>query len=147
MHLSFLTMETDDMTEDMKPPELEQQFAEIMAEVQKQYARIEELNNQFPDNITVGLFWISCKEIKTASIEKHTKIITKINAMIQNLIKLQLNDVITFKENLIAELAKNPPEIRSLSDMKKFIQELPIQITEMNNKSEALMQMYEFLEG
>jgi len=60
---------------------------------------------------------------------------------------LQLNDVITFKENLIAELAKNPPEIRSLSDMKKFIQELPIQITEMNNKSEALMQMYEFLEG
>jgi hypothetical protein len=58
-----------------------------------------------------------------------------------------LHEVRTFKEGLIAELSKNPPEIRSLSDMKKFIQELPLQIVEMNNKSDALTQMYEFLEG
>lgn len=84
---------------------------------------------------------ISCKEIKTASIDKHTKIISKINALIYNLIKLQLNDVRTFKEDLITELLKNPVEIRALADMKKFIQELPLQILEMNNKSEALIQM------
>jgi len=45
IHLSFLTMEEADMTDDMKPAELEYNFAEIMVEVQKQYARIEELNN------------------------------------------------------------------------------------------------------
>lgn len=84
---------------------------------------------------------ISCKEIKTANIEKHTKIIHKIFALIYTLIKLQLHETRTFKDDLIAELSKNPTEIRALSDMKKFIQELPLEIVKLNEKSAALIQM------
>jgi len=93
------------------------------------------------------LFVISCKEIKVASVEKHTKIIQKVNALIYTLIKLQLHETRTFKDELISELSKNPTEVRALSDMKKFVQELPLEIVKLNEKSAALMQMYEFLEG
>jgi hypothetical protein len=126
---------------DGEESKLEYNFLEIVGEVNKQLDRIEELRAYFPDSIRVGLFLISCKEIKLTTVEKHQKIVTKIFGLVYQLIEYQLNEVRSFKEFLISELTKDPNDIRDLSEMRKMVQELPLQLVELNKKIDELFAM------
>lgn len=47
------------------------------------------------------------------------------------------------REQIIAKLKANPTEIRALSELKKYILELPMTIGQMNNKINHMYDMYE----
>jgi len=51
------------------------------------------------------------------------------------------------RESIIAKLKANPTEVRALSELKKYILELPIIIGQMNNKIDHMYDMYEYLDS
>jgi len=51
------------------------------------------------------------------------------------------------KIGFLSQLSKETPEIRSLSDLKKYIEDIPTLIVDFNKKIDHIFEMYEVLDN
>jgi hypothetical protein len=74
-------------------------------------------------------------------MDKHRIIGKKLIDLIYNLIKFHYVEVKKIRENIIAKLRTNPTEVRALSELKKFILELPMIVGQMTAKIDHMYEM------
>jgi len=46
-----------------------------------------------------------------------------------------------FKQSLIKNIEINPDEIRSLTDLRKYLEEIPAKVVELNKKVDGILEM------
>lgn len=119
---------------------------ELKYDIQLHREEEDKLKTKIPEQITVGIFAINCKDIRSFYAGKHTQIVDKEIKLIAQKAK-EMNYEITTKFDEINERIKRPPkDIQDLTETKKYIAEIGAEIEKKKKDIDYCMGIYSMLD-
>jgi len=119
---------------------------ELKYDIQLHREEEDKLKMKIPEQIVVGIFAINCKDIRSFYAGKHTQIVDKEIKLIAQKAK-EMNYEITTKFDEINERIKRPPkDIQELTETKKYIAEIGIEIEKKKKDIDYCMGIYAMLD-
>jgi len=130
----------------------EKTAAEISTEEAKQcilehLAKETEVLEAFPDTVVVGLFEVSCGEIRKMLANKHRKIVELLIQMLGARFREWSEDISTQFQSMFSQLRKPVKDIEEISAMRDFIGTVPAENAKLAPDMKKCLDTYTTLEG
>lgn len=122
-------------------------LSEIKNQINLKLEKEAEIYDIIPDEITVGIFQISSKEIKNSIVSKHKLMSDKLKKLIYQIIQFNLKEAKNLKDKITKVLNEIPSDIRELTDLRKFMEDIPTQMLDLTNTIDNSFEMYEILDS
>jgi len=86
------------------------------------------IKEAIPESIVVSIFQVNCKEIRNMYVNKHKNIIKNEKKLIAQKAKEKNYELTTKFDEIMEKIRKPPKDIEELTDIKKYISDIPIEI-------------------
>lgn len=124
------------------PPDISDLKKEVIFR-QKEATR---LSDEIPDNITVSMFKIDCKDIKDTLAQKHIQIAEAVTKLIANRAKANANEIISSFEQMNMKMETTPKDIEELSAIREYMAGVPKDIEKLQTEIDNCMNIYKILD-
>ena len=106
-----------------------------------------EIGAAIPVSIKLGIFNVNCEGIRKEFIEKHVYIADKMLNLVYMIIKYNNYEIRRYKDRILKNLSAVPTDIRSLFELKKYMEEIPSLIGEITKMIMGSNECYDLLDG
>ncbi|CAE7240315.1 DNAH1, partial [Symbiodinium microadriaticum] len=114
----------------------------ILEQVQKEHEILESI----PESIVVGLFEVSCQEIRKTLAGKHRKIQELLLDMMMTKFRDGTQEITDAYAGVFSQLRKSPKDIEEVTAMREYIATIPAEILKMAPDTKRCLDTYSVLE-
>ncbi|CAE7602727.1 DNAH1 [Symbiodinium sp. CCMP2456] len=114
----------------------------ILEQVQKEHEILESI----PESIVVGLFEVSCQEIRKTLAGKHRKIQELLLDMMMTKFRDGTQEITDAYAGVFSQLRKSPKDIEEVTAMREYIATIPAEIMKMAPDTKRCLDTYSVLE-
>jgi len=107
-------------------------LAEIINDIAEQEDKIEYINQSIPTEISLGFILVTCANVKKEMLSKRERIKEKLIMILYMILKFQIEELKKIKLKIDLTLRVTPKDIRELAHLKKYIDEVPDLLQDLN---------------
>lgn len=119
---------------------------ELRADIYENMKKEEQIKALIPDSVNVSMFQINCKDIRNFYAGKFQQIVEKEIKLIQQKGKDETHKISAKFQEITAKINSMPKNIDELTDTKKFISEIGVQIEKLKREIDDCMKVYGILD-
>lgn len=119
---------------------------ELRADIYENMKKEEQIKALIPDSVNVSMFQINCKDIRNFYAGKFQQIVEKEIKLIQQKSKDETHKIAAKFAEITSKINAVPKNIDELTDTKKFISEIGVQIEKLKREIDECMKVYGILD-
>jgi len=120
--------------------------AELRADIYENMKKEEQIKALIPESVVVSMFQINCKDIRNHYAGKFQQIVEKEIKLIQQKAKDETHKISAKFGEITSKINSVPKNIDELTETKKFISEIGVQIEKLKREIDECMKVYGILD-
>jgi dynein heavy chain len=145
-HKSLLALDPVKVVEAHNIEGQESSAEEIRADILSNIEKEEQILAAIPESLTLGLFEVSCAEIRKFLANKHRKIVELGFELLTQRFRLTAEDVISNFSGILSTLRKTPKDVETSTEMRDYMQTVPGECVKQSVEINKCIRMYDILE-
>ena len=118
----------------------------IKDEIKQTEKKIEELKKEIPEEIHVSCFLINCRDLTALLINKYEHLKKNLTEAIARRARNETQRIWSKIGEIQDKIKEVPKDIESLTNLKRFIQEVPNEVEKIQLDIQACLEIYQVLE-
>lgn len=119
---------------------------ELRADIYENMKKEEQIKALIPESVCVSMFQINCKDIRNFYAGKFQQIVDKEIKLIQQKAKDETMKIAAKFQEITSKISAVPKNIDELTDTKKYISEIGVQIEKLKREIDDCMKVYTILD-